>query len=293
MGLSAAGCAFCFIMVIVVIVILVATLNSLGAMKSFLRSGGGGDGYYGYTYKEWYRNGGSAGYDNSGNRGFGGSYGGSKGGYGGSYGGGRGGGWGCFSENTVVWTKNETQLDTKAKEIFISNLKEGDLVGTLEPSFYKEGEFQFVWTRATDVTISTGNWSAYTFLFSKGHHLTATSPHLMIILKYGKSYLIRAEDVQVGDTMIVNGTVTKVQNIRNRIIKRKVAIETEDGSVQVNGVLASGICEDNPEVTNRTVHLEALIKWYKSVHFGIEYNEMCMDTIAWKNSYLINNGYYE
>ena len=285
MGLSAAGCAFCFIMVIVVIVILVAALNSLGSLNSFLRSGGlltNAD--YGHS------SGSRAGYYYSG---IGGSYGGSRGGYGGSYGGGRGGGWGCFDENTIVWTKNETQQDTKAKEILISNLKEGDLVGTLEPSFHQEGKFQFVWTRATDVTISTGNWIAHTFLFSKGHHLTATSPHLMIILKYGKSYLIRAEDVQVGDTMIVNETVTKVQNIRNRIIKRKVAIETEDGSVQVNGVLASGICEDNPEVTNRTVHLEALIKWYKSVHFGIEYNEMCMDTIAWKNSYLINNGYYE
>ena len=277
MGLSAAGCAFCFIMVIVVIVILVATLNSLGSLKSFLRSEAslaGGDGDYGHS------SGGSAGYYYSGSRGYGGSYGGS-----------RGGGWGCFSENTIIWTKNETQPDSKAKEILISNLEEGDLVGTLEVSFHQEGKFQFVWTRATDVTISTGNWFAHTFEFVKGHHLTATSAHLMIIQKYGKSYLIRAEDVQVGDTMIVNGTVTKVQNIQNRIIKRKVAIETEDGSAQVNGVLASGICEDNPEVINRTVYLEALIKQYKSIHFGFEYNAMCMDSIAWKNSYLINNGY--
>ena len=285
MGLSAAGCAFCFIMVIVVIVIIVATLNSLGSIKSFLRSDGGGD----YSHSS----GSSAGYYYSGSRGYGGSYGGSRGGYGGSYGGGRGGGWGCFSENTIALTKNETQPDTKAKEILISNLKEGDLVGTYEPSFHQEGKFQFAWTRATDVTISNGNWIAHTFKFSKGHHLTATSPHLMIILKHGKSYLIRADDVQVGDTMIVNGTVTNVQNIQTLIIKRKVAIETEDGSVQVNGVLASGICEDNPEAINRTVHLKALIKRYKSIHFGLEYNEMCMDSIAWKNSYLINNGLYE
>ena len=268
MGLSAAGCAFCFIMVIVVIVILVATFNSLGSFRSDVHSSGGSAGYY-----------------------YSGSFGGSRGGYGGSYGGSRGGGWGCFSENTIVLTKNETQPDTDAKEILISNLKEGDLVGTLEPSFQQEGNFKFAWTRAIDVTISTGDWSAHTFMFSKGHHLTATSAHLMIIQKYGKSYLIRAEDVQVGDTMIVNGTITKVQIIRNRIIKRKVAIETEDGSVQVNGVLASGICEDNPEVINRTVYLETLIKRYKSIHFGFEYNEMCMDSIAWKNSYLINNGY--
>ena len=252
MSSEAACCAFCFIMVIVIIVLIIVLSEDI-----FGSGGSGGGGYYSSS--------------------------------GGGYRGSRGGGWGCFSFNTTVWTKNETQPDTKAVEIMIKNLREGDLVGTLEASFHQDGDFKFMWTRATDVTLSFGNWTGHTFEFSNGHHLTATSPHLMIIEKGGRSYFKRADSVHIGDEMIVNGIVTQVTQIKNHLIEQKVAIETEDGTVQVNGVFASGLCDDNPEVVNRIVKYESLLENYKSKHFGIEYNYMCMDNIAWKNAYLINN----
>lgn len=249
-------------MVIVVIVLIIVLSEDI------FGSGSGGGGYYSGT---------------------GGYYSSSGGGYRGS----RGGGWGCFSFNTTVWTKNETQSDTKAVEIIIKNLREGDLVGTLEPSFHQRGEFRFMWTRATDVTLSFGNWTGHTFGFSNGHHLTVTSPHLMIIEKGGRSYFIRADNVKIGDEMIVNGNTTQVIQISNHLIDQKVAIETEDATVQVNGVLASGLCDDNPDVLYRIVKFESLIKEYKSKHFGSEYSSMCMDNIAWRNAYLKNNGFSE
>ena len=91
--------------------------------------------------------------------------------------------------------------------------------------------------------------------------------------------------------MIVNGKVTKVTGIISHKIQRKVAVETEDGTVQVNGVLATGICETNPQAIDRIVNYDLLRDGYKSRHFGDEYNNMCMDSIAWKNNYLINNKY--
>ena len=251
MGSGAVACAFCFVCVIIVIIVVVLLINNEGNY-------GGGGGYYG---------GGGGGYRS------------------------RGGGWGCFSASTVVWTKNETESDTMAKEITINNLREGNLVGTLEPSFHQNIKYKFMWTRATDVTISNGNWTAHTFKFSNGHHLTATSPHLMIILENGQSYFTRADSVKVGDEMIVNGVMTKVTKINHHLLQRKVAIETEDGTIQVNGVLASGICDSNPDVVNRIVKYDSFIEDYKSRHFGVEYNSLCMDRKAWKYAYMINNGF--
>ena len=49
------------------------------------------------------------------------------------YGGGSsGGGGGCFSEDAVVWTKNETQSNSYAKKVSVIDLIEGTLVGTLD-----------------------------------------------------------------------------------------------------------------------------------------------------------------
>ena len=75
----------------------------------------------------------------------------------------------------------------------VKDLKEGDLVGTADRNVQTNRKYKFMWTRATDVTVSTDSeWKAHTFQFSSGrHYLTVTSPHLMIIWKNGFSYFIR------------------------------------------------------------------------------------------------------
>ena len=74
------------------------------------------------------------------------------------------------------------------------------------------------------------------------------------------------------------------------MVDTKVAIETEDGAIQLNGVLASGFCDDNPEAVDKMMKVDPMIEIYKSNHFGEIYNSMCMDAIAWKTNLTINNG---
>ena len=265
----AAICATVFISVIAIIAFIIIAIE---------------DHYYKYS---------SDSYDGVGGSGVGrGRYRGSRLGSGGW---GRGGGFGrgCFFENTTVWTKSETQDDTMAIRVFVKDLKEGDLVGTLDLSKRKPKKYQFMWTRSTDVTSHAGNWTAHTFAFSNEQYLTTTSPHLMIIWRNEMLYFVRAENIQIGDEMIVNGIKSQIVNIKNHMIKRKISIETEDGTIQVNGVLASGLCDNNPEVVNRIVKYKPFIKEYKTRHFGVKYDNMCMDEVAWKNAYMINNGYLE
>ena len=60
----------------------------------------------------------------------------------------------------------------------------------------------------------------------------------------------------------------------------------------MNGVLASGLCDYNPDVIDMVVKSETILKKYKSHHFGEGFNDMCMDKIYWKRSYMVNKGFF-
>ena len=228
----------------------------------------------------------------NGSTGSGSYYGGSRPGGGrGSSGGGRGSS-GCFSADTMVWTKNESSPDTFATEVMVGDVIEGHLVGTLDTSVQNSGHYKFMWTRATDVTIYHGIFKAHNFSFSSGHHITVTSPHLMMVLKDGQFYFLRADNVELGDKMMVNGIASKVTNIETFKMNMKIAIETEDATIETNGVLASGLCEDNPDVADRTVVSNALVTDYKNSHFGENSNEICMAFKTWKKAYNLNNEFF-
>ena len=219
-------------------------------------------------------------------------YGGSRPGGGrGSSGGGRGSSGGCFSADTMVWTKNESTPDTFATEVMVKDVIEGHLVGTLDTSVQNSGHYKFMWTRATDVTIYHGIFKAHNLSFSSGHHITVTSPHLMMVLKDGKFYFLRADNVKIGDKMMVNGIESKLTNIETFKTNLKVAIETEDATIETNGVLVSGLCEDNPDVVDRMVVSNALVTDYKRSHFGESSIEICMAYKTWKKAYILNNKY--
>ena len=204
---------------------------------------------------------------------------------------GKGSSGGCFSANTMIWTKNESTPDTYASKVMVKDVIEGHLVGTLDTSIQNAGHYRFMWTRATDVTIYHEVCKAHSFYFSSGHHVTVTSPHLMMVLKDGKFYFLRADNVEIGDKMMVNGIESKVTNIQTFNMNMKVAIETEDATIETNGVLASGLCEDNPDVVDRMVVSNALVRDYKMSHFGESSNEMCMAYETWKKAYNLNNNY--
>ena len=69
-----------------------------------------------------------------------------------------------------------------------------------------------------------------------------------------------------GDEMRVQEIITQVTMIETKVVVSKVAIETEDGTIQVNGVLASGFCDDNPDTMNKVMKVEPMIENYKSNH---------------------------
>ena len=211
----------------------------------------------------------------------------------GSYGGGSrgGGGWGCFDASVTVIAKNESQPDSMAKQIMIKDLEEGDLVATASLQTSKDKLQELIWTRATDVDIFWGSWNAHSFEFGDGNQIKVTSPHIMILWKKGVSYFVRADAVQVGDVMKVGHIFQPITKVMNFVIKAKVAVETEDGTIQANQVLASGLCDDNPLATNSLINAEKMLKEYKSAHFGENYFHKCMDSVAWKESYLNNNGF--
>ena len=112
-----------------------------------------------------------------------------------------------------------------------------------------------------------------------------------MIWKNGISYFLRADQIQVDDVMKVGYLMSRVVRIENHSIASKVAVETEDGTIQANGVLVSGLCDDNQKVYDTIVKVGPYVKNYKSNHFGKDYNTMCIDSSTWKKSYLINNGF--
>ena len=209
-----------------------------------------------------------------------------------SRGGTSGGGGGCFDASTsTVWAKNESESDEYAREILIKDLEEGDLVSTSAIQSSGNMGKSRIWTRATDVDLLWGSWKGHNIIFSDGHNIKVTSPHLMIIWNDGISYFVRADQVQIGDIMTVENKFMSVTKIENYFIKSKVAVETEDGTINVDNVLASGICDNNPEVVRNVVKTHKMVKTYKEYHFGSMFDMSCMDTVAWKSRYFENNGY--
>ena len=198
----------------------------------------------------------------------------------------------CFDEATVVWSKNETQSDEDAKQVLVGNLQEGDLVRTLGLKDLSDETRMFTWTRATDVTVHKGgNYMAHTFFFRNDRQITVTSPHIMIIWKEGKPYFIRADQIKPGDEMIVDENLNRIKSIETKVLSTKVNVETEDGTIEANGVLTSGFCDHNPGLLNMVTKAENTIETYKMSHFGNAYNSMCMDVTAWRTAYMANNGY--
>ena len=195
----------------------------------------------------------------------------------------------CFDASMTVWVKNETQKDQEAKKIMVKDVEEGYLIGTMDLKKSNLNSSAKIWTRVIDVDIFGGNWKAHNFLFASGHEIKVTSPHLMIIRKNGMWYFVRADQVNVGDEMRVGYLVEKVIKVTRLIIRSKVAIETEDGTIQVNEVLTSGLCDTIPKNLGFALKTDTALKEYKLSHFGEYFDNKCMNAIAWKNAHIRNN----
>ena len=102
-------------------------------------------------------------------------------------------------------------------------------------------------------TTSRGQRRAYSFTFCNGSQLTVTPSQLMVIWMDEMPYFARVDQVKVGSIMRSGKIMVRVTNINRRLIDTAVGIETDDGTVQINGVLASSFCDYRPRVVGRTV----------------------------------------
>ena len=109
-----------------------------------------------------------------------------------------------------------------------------------------------------------GSFSAHELVFGNGSSLTVTSPHYMLVYKGKTAKVVRAVDVQLGDYMRMrNGSLSSVVRVRVTELSHKVSINTESGLMYVNGVLATGMCDQGPEDVDSA---EAFLSDYRETH---------------------------
>ena len=72
----------------------------------------------------------------------------------------------------------------------------------------------------------------------------------------------------------LNEHLNQIKSIVNKVVDKKVNVETEDGTIEANGVLTSGFCDHNPGLVNMVAKAEETIETYKISHFGSATNSM-------------------
>ena len=142
-----------------------------------------------------------------------------------------------------------------------------------------------------DATSSCGQGQQTLTYIMKYVKLIISPFQVTVVLKDGKFYFLRADNVEIGDKMMANGMEAKVISIQSFKMNMKVSIETEDATIETNGVLVTGLFEDNPDVVDRMVVSNALVTDYKRSHFGESSIEICMAYKTWKKAYVLNNKY--
>ena len=126
----------------------------------------------------------------------------------------------------------------------VAELKVGDNIKSLDSLEHTENIF----SKVVDARIIEGSFTAHKLHFSNGSSLTVTSPHYMIVYKGKNAKVVPAIDVQIGDYMRMrDGNLSSVVRVSDIQLDRKVNVNTESGLMYVNGVLATGMCENGPK----------------------------------------------
>ena len=139
----------------------------------------------------------------------------------------------CFEESTEVTREDGSTVAVK-------DLNEGERILS-----QKDGKKFY--DKVIDATIIEGKVPAHKFEFANGKHVTATSPHLMMVWKGNEMEMVAAREVQVHDLMCFeDGKFTKVTKVVDVVLDRKVSVNTLSGTLYGNGVLTTGMCDNRP-----------------------------------------------
>ena len=139
----------------------------------------------------------------------------------------------CFEENTQV-TKED------GSNISIVQIFEGDKIMSIT------NDFKF-YDEVTSCTVLEGKFAAKKFVFSNGKFITVTSTHLMLILNGNHLELTPANDIKLHDVMCFEDGFSKITNIFEITLDKKVHVNTKSGLLYANGLLTTGICENLPK----------------------------------------------
>jgi hypothetical protein len=117
-----------------------------------------------------------------------------------------------------------------------------------------------------------GPFPAHNFVFENQRQINVTSPHIMYVYKEENGKMIpvtkAAKDVQVQDAMkFIDGSYSRVVQVIDFKLAKKVSINTKGGSFFANEVLTSGMCESYQE-DDLNVLAKTVLTSYADSHEG-------------------------
>jgi len=118
---------------------------------------------------------------------------------------------------------------------------------------------------------SLGTFNYTQITLESGKTLTVTNERGVIILNNkSNKKIIRASDLKEGQMLITMQGAEVIKNLKYLSIKDKYILETQDGTVIVNEVYVSTICED---MIDEKINTDDLIENWKAKHSNL-YNKI-------------------
>lgn len=167
--------------------------------------------------------------------------------------------WGCFDENSFVDVIYPFRT-SQPKRVRVGTLKKGDKVKTYKLSRSLMNE-KSIFTVAPEVTtvkrvdiFNVGNWKARTIKFPPRYEIppiTVTSNHKFPVKRGENVRIVRAGKIRMEDKLFSMGKpdekggkhllgkhLIPIANIENHIIRKKISVETMEGTIEMNHILA-------------------------------------------------------
>jgi len=169
----------------------------------------------------------------------------------------------CFDPSTTVELAN-------GQEMAVEKLNVGDQIVSCISKDNCESRYA---DHVTDVTVieEGGPFPAHNFVFENQRQINVTSPHIMYVYKEENGEMITkaAKDVKVQDSMkFIDGSYSRVVQVIDFNLAKKVSINTAGGSFFANEVLTSGICDSYQE-DDLNVLASTVLTSYADSHEGL------------------------
>ena len=166
----------------------------------------------------------------------------------------------CFSGDMVVERQNQ---NGEVEPVTVSELKRNDTIRTLDHSDLTQKK----WTKVTIAAEIHGKHSFLRFHLENSTNVFEVT-NIHVLMEYVENEdgeidfkLKHAQYFEIGQQFLFNGVPSSISKIEEFNAPVKYDINTEEGSLTVNGVFTTGVCELN--VSQMTDLMEAKKSWYE------------------------------